>query len=70
MQARMGRLQGRMDIRDREEKLMAYQLDTRNNLAVGLFGFVERREDSYPDMAEITKLVAGLGDAGGGWVVP
>jgi hypothetical protein len=70
MQARLARASGRMDVRDKEEKIMAYQLDTRNNLAVGLFGFVERREDSYPDMSEITKLVAGLGDSGGGWVTP
>ena len=70
MQARMARAAGKMDVRDKEEKIMAYQLDTYNNLAIGLFGFVEKRTDEYPDMAEITKLVAGLGDSGGGWVVP
>ncbi len=70
MQARLQRIQARLDIRDREDKLMAYQLDTRNNLIVGLFGFIERREDAYPSMESITKLVAGLGDAGGGWVTP
>lgn len=70
MQARLERIRGRMDVRDREEKLMAYQLDTHTNLAVGLFGFVERREDTYPSMESVTKLVAGLGDAGGGWVTP
>ena len=68
MEARLKRIQGRMEIRDREEKLMAYQLDLRNNLVVGLFGFMERRQDTYPSMEAITKLVAGLGDAGGGWV--
>lgn len=70
MQARMARAAGRMDIRDRDEKLMAYQLDTHNNLAIGLWNFIERRNDEYPSMESITKLVAGLGDAGGGWVTP
>jgi len=70
MQARMARMSGRMDIRDRQEKLMAYQLDTHNNLAIGLWNFIERRDDEYPSMESITKLVAGLGDAGGAWVTP
>jgi hypothetical protein len=70
MQARLSKAGGRMDVRDREEKMMAYQLDTRNNLLVGLWGFIERREDTYPSMEAITKLVAGLGDSGGGWVTP
>ncbi len=70
MQAQLAKAGGRMDVRDREEKMMAYQLDTRNNLLVGLWGFIERREDNYPSMEAITKLVAGLGDSGGGWVTP
>lgn len=70
MQARMARIQGRMDIRDREEKLMAYQLDTHNNLAMGLWGFIERREDEYPSLESISRLITGLGDSGGGWVQP
>jgi hypothetical protein len=70
MQARFEKANARLGIRDREEKLMAYQLDTRNNLSVALFGFKERREDTYPDQNAITKLVAGLGDSGGGWVTP
>ena len=70
MQARMARISGTMDIRDREEKLMAYQLDTHNNLAIGLWGFIERREDDYPSMEQITRLIAGLGDQGGGWIQP
>ena len=70
MQARMVRLSGRMEIRDKAEKLMLTQLDVHNNLAVGLWGFVERRSDEYPGMEAITQLVAGLGDSGGGWVQP
>ena len=70
MSARMERVKTVFDIRDREEKFMAYQLDTHNNLAIGLWNFVERRDDEYPSMESISKLVAGLGDAGGGWVTP
>jgi hypothetical protein len=70
MQARLHQAAGRMDVRDREEKLMAYQLDARNNLIIGLFSFMERREDSYPELGELNSLIAGLGDAGGGWVTP
>jgi hypothetical protein len=65
MQARMQRINGRMDIRDREEKLMAYQLDTRNNLIIGLFNFMEKREDVGPSMQDITQLIVGLGDQSG-----
>lgn len=70
MQARMARITGRMDVRDREEKLMLTQLDIHNNLAVGLWGFVERREDEYPGLEVMTKLIAGLGDSGGSWIQP
>lgn len=70
MQARMARMSGRMDIRDREAAMMAAQLDTHNNLAIGLWGFIERRVDEFPALDSITKLIAGLGDAGGGWVSP
>ncbi len=51
-------------------KLMAYQLDTRNNLLVGLYGFVERREDVGPKFEQLAAVCTSLGDAGGGWVTP
>lgn len=70
MQAKVEKANARLGIRDREEKLMAYQLDTRNNLAIGLYGMVERREDSYPSMESLSRLIAGMGDAGGGWLQP
>lgn len=70
MQARMERINSRMGIRDKEERLMLAQLDGHNNLAQGLWGFVERREDSYPSLESISKIVAGLGDAGGSWIQP
>jgi hypothetical protein len=49
---------------------MAYQLSTRNELLIGLYGFVERREDVGPEWQELAKVVAGLGDSGGGWLTP
>jgi hypothetical protein len=70
MEARLKRSQGRMEVRDKENALMAYQLDARNQLIVGLFGFVERRSDEGPSIEDMTRLITGLGDAGGGWVTP
>jgi len=70
IQTRLAQAQSRLEGQSRENAVMAYQLDHRTNLGVGLFGFVERREDAYPSLDSITKLVAGLGDAGGGWVAP
>ena len=58
-------------IHDHEMDLMRYQIDTENNLLIGLFGFVERREDSYPDLDKMTQLAVALGDAGGTqWLQP
>ena len=42
--------------------LIRYKLDSRNNLALAMFGFVERREDSYPGIGDMAALVASLGD--------
>jgi hypothetical protein len=70
MQSRIQRAQGRMEVRDKENTLMAYQLDTRNDLIVGLFGFMERREDVGPKIEDMTRLIVGLGDSGGGWLSP
>ena len=70
MQARMARMSGRMDIRDREEKLMLTQLSEHTNLAVGLWGFIERREDEYPALESISRLITGMADPGGGWLTP
>jgi hypothetical protein len=51
-------------------KLMAYQLDERNKLLVGIYGFVERREDIAPKFDDLAKICTSLGDAGGGWLSP
>jgi len=64
MQARSDEMTARLGVRDREEKLMMWQLDTRNNLMMGLTAFMERREDTYPDLDKIAQLVTGLGDSG------
>jgi hypothetical protein len=51
-------------------KLMQYWLSERNQLLVGLYGFVERREDIGPTFGEFAQIAAGLGDSGSGWVTP
>ena len=49
---------------DKDFELIKYQLDTRNDLAIGLFGFVEKRTDDYPDMGSLAQLTASLGETG------
>jgi hypothetical protein len=63
-------LEGRRAKHEEAMKLMAYQLDERNKLLIGLYGFVERREDVGPRFEELTKICTALGDSGGGWVTP
>jgi hypothetical protein len=64
------RLQHLANVHDQDMRLMAYQLDEQNKLMVGLYGFVERREDIGPSWDQFAKLATSLGDAGGGWVTP
>lgn len=64
------RLAGLQQKHDEIMRLMAYQLDERNKILVGLYGFVERREDVGPSFESLTQVAVGLGDAGGGWVTP
>ncbi len=66
----VARMQGWRDVAAENQKLMAYQLDTRNNLLIGLYSFVERREDTSPEWADMAKMVASLGDQAGGWLAP
>lgn len=42
--------------------LLKYQLDTRSNLALALFGIVERREDDYPGIGDMSALITAMGD--------
>jgi hypothetical protein len=70
MQARMEKANARLGIRDREEKLQAYQLSERNNIAIAMHQQVNAREDTYPDLSSIGRLVAGIADSSGGWITP
>jgi len=64
------RLTGWQSVADENRKLMAYQLDERNKLLIGLYSFVERREDIGPEWKDQATMIASLGDSGGGWVTP
>lgn len=64
------RLDGWKFIADENRKLMMYQLDERNKLLIGLYSFVERRDDVGPSWQDAAKVVAALGDTAGGWLTP
>lgn len=70
MNEAVARLEGWKTIADQNRTLMAYQLDERNKLLIGLYGFVERRDDIGPEWKEMASMIAGLGDSAGGWVTP
>lgn len=70
MDAAVKRLDGWQSIAAENRQLMAYQIDERNKLLIGLYSFVERREDISPEWAEMSKMIAGLADSGGGWLTP
>ena len=63
-------LEGLKYIAEQTIRLMQYQLEERNKLIIGLYSFVERREDESPEWKDISQLIAGLGDSGGGWITP
>lgn len=64
------RLEGWKSVAADNRALMAYQLDERNKLLIGLYSFVERREDISPEWKDMSTMIASLGDSGGGWVTP
>lgn len=70
METAVRRLEGWKSVAAENTRLMAYQLDERNKLLVGLYSFVERREDTAPEWKDMAQMIAGLGDAGGGWLTP
>ncbi len=70
MNESVARLKGWETIADQNRQLMAYQLDERNKLLIGLYSFVERREDIGPEWRDMSKMIAGLGDSAGGWLTP
>ena len=64
------RLEGLKGTHAENMKLMAMNLDERNKLVMGLYSFVERRDDIGPKWESLAQLVTGLADSGGGWVSP
>lgn len=70
MNTSVQRLEGWKLIADQNMKLMMYQLDERNKLLVGVYAFVERRDDVAPEWKDMSQMIAGLGDSGGGWLTP
>lgn len=64
------RLEGWKSVAAENRVLMAYQLDERNKLLIGLYNFVERRDDIAPEWKDMASMIAGLGDSGGGWIQP
>lgn len=64
MQVRLRQFELRERTCDKDFELIKYQVDSRNDIAAALFGFVERRTDEYPDMGAIAQLTASLGETG------
>lgn len=62
LQMRGGLIGQQMELTNRNQEFLAYQLDTRNNLALAMYGFVERREDDYPGLGDMAALATSLGD--------
>jgi hypothetical protein len=69
METAVKRLEGWKSVADDNRRLMAYQLDERNKLLIGLYGFVKDREDIGPQWNDMARMIAALGDAGG-WMSP
>lgn len=70
METSVRRLDGWKSVAADNQRLMAYQLDQRNQLLTGLYSFVERRDDVAPAWKDMSQMIAGLGDSGGGWITP
>ncbi|MEM6362811.1 MAG: hypothetical protein AAF745_00180 [Planctomycetota bacterium] len=54
----------RMGLENRKQEFLAYQLSERNSILAGLFSFVERRVDGYPDLGSLAQLTASLAETG------
>lgn len=70
MNTAVQRLEGWRMIAEQNRTLMAYQLDERNKLILGLYSFVQARDDVAPEWKDISATIAGLGDSAGGWITP
>tara|TARA_R100000808_G_scaffold8956_2_gene24958 strand:+ start:19577 stop:20494 length:918 start_codon:yes stop_codon:yes gene_type:complete len=64
LRMRAGLVDAQMALTNREQEFLAYQLDERNRILTGLFGFVERRTDAYPDMHSLAQLTSSLAESG------
>lgn len=64
LKMRTGLIEAKLGLTNRQQEFLAYQLDTTNKLALAMFGFVERREDAYPGMADMAGVAASLGESG------
>jgi hypothetical protein len=71
MELTMKSVQNALDKNRQEMDLIQYQVNTTNNLIVGLFAFQEKRFDNYPSMDVLAQLCMALGDsAATSWVSP
>jgi len=70
MNIAVARLDGLKMVWNENMKLMAYQLDERNKLLVGLYAFVERRDDIAPEWKDQAAMIANLADSGSSWSTP
>lgn len=70
MNTAVQRLEGWKSVAADNRQLMAYQLDTRNQLLIGLYAFCERREDLSPEWKDMAAMIGNLGDSGSAWIAP
>ncbi len=68
MEVRMRQFEIRDRVSGKEMDFLRYRVDERNKLALGFFGVMERRQDTYPDIGQMAQLISALSD--GGLVTP
>ncbi len=69
MRTRMAFATGLTEANNATQKLLAYQIDARNNLAVGLFRMMGERKDPFPEVQEFGSLIVGMSGSGAAkWV--
>lgn len=64
IQTRYNFTAGLTDANLSKQALYRFQVDARNNLAVAMFNFMERRTDAYPDVGKMGEIAVGLGVSG------
>ena len=64
IQTRFNFTAGQTDANLSKQALYRFQVDARNNLAVAMFNFMERRTDAYPDVGKMGEIAVGLGVSG------